>query len=99
MIVVEFGLRGFWVIPLFDDNGCSAGHRHQDGVAFAHAFVVEVNADDGICTKLFCIFLEFLQGVFTRFFQYFFIASCASAEEVANLCSQVAECVSADDGF
>lgn len=75
---------------LFHGHGCAGGGDDEHGtIASGDGLVVEVDANDAVCTHLFGTFLHFGEGFVAGIDQFALVAGRAATEDVAQACAEI----------
>ena len=72
---------------------------HEHRTTLSDSLIIEVNTNDSVSTKCFCMLLHFLNRGFFAFAQHLFIGFTASSDEVPDAGKEVFYEVSTDNCF
>src|SRR4051812_20949176 len=86
-------------IVLAQPNRGPADRHHQHGSGLAEHFIIDVDADHGVCPKVACFELEFAKCFGAGVSQRALVSAGAPTYDVPHACEQVREDVRPDNNF
>ena len=83
---------------LFDCHCSAAGADHQHGTA-ADGLIIEIDADDGVCSHGTSLLLHLIQRNILCFAQFLLVRCGPSADDIADAGKEILEDIRSEDRF